>query len=437
MNRVQHRGYTLTKHGARWRWEARAAGRKIKRSFPTLEQATSALDAFLESRALDNRRESTAAHIAALGTGHITIAELCARWFAWKTGPRSDEPIGAATRHDYRYVIDHYIGTLIGSLDAATVSTNDLRREFFRVCPSRTKARFSRTVLKQAFRWAIEERIVGRRDNPVVDIRLPRREAHDGRNRRMDSVRTVTDEEIPKPGEVEQMLAWAAETGRSLWWLWVYITATLGLRPSETCALRREDFDAKAGVVRIRRSVPHPSDETARHPKTETSLRDLEVDADFFARVLPHLPSEGWVFDYAATPGRKPGRRTSTIPCWPAYVPCREMQKMRHALRLPDVFTPYCLRHFVATRLILAGRREIQVAKWLGTSVEMLQKVYAFHLDRDAQRTIGRTVTKLFDVPGTSGDSQPRRPKTHHRARPRAPATHSTKANPAAGASRS
>jgi integrase len=69
---------------------------------------------------------------------------------------------------------------------------------------------------------------------------------------------------------------------------------------------------------------------------------------------------------------------------------------MRRALGLPERYTPYSLRHFVATRLILQGKEEIQVAKFLGTSVDMLQKVYANHLDHAAQRDIGEAVTNLF-----------------------------------------
>ena len=66
------------------------------------------------------------------------------------------------------------------------------------------------------------------------------------------------------------------------------------------------------------------------------------------------------------------------------------------SLELSESYTPYSLRHFVATRLILQGKDEIQVARFLGTSVEMLQKVYANHLDHHAQRDIGEAVTHLF-----------------------------------------
>jgi integrase len=63
---------------------------------------------------------------------------------------------------------------------------------------------------------------------------------------------------------------------------------------------------------------------------------------------------------------------------------------------LSEAYHPYSLRHFAATTVILRGKTEIQVAKYLGTSVEMLQKTYANHLKRDAQRDIGDTLSELF-----------------------------------------
>ncbi len=69
---------------------------------------------------------------------------------------------------------------------------------------------------------------------------------------------------------------------------------------------------------------------------------------------------------------------------------------MRRALGLSELYRPYSLRHFVATRLILQEKEEIQVAKFLGTSVDMLQKIYANHRDHEAQCEIGEAVTNLF-----------------------------------------
>ena len=280
--------------------------------------------------------------------------------------------------------------------DAAAITTADLKREFFNVCSSRTGARFSRTVLQQAFRWGIEEQIVARRDNPSTDIQLARRTASDGRARKGTSIKAITDEQIPTPGEVQKMLMWAIETGRRDWWLWVYIDATLGLRPSEVCALQADDFNESKGIVLVKRSTPDRSDADDWHMKTDTSQRTLKVGPDFFASIKEHLPDEGWLFPARARGGGLPQRTHTATPCWPGDAPNREMRRMRRALGLSELYVPYSLRHFVATRLILQGQPEIQVAKFLGTSVEMLQKVYTNHLDFSAQRDIGEAVTNLF-----------------------------------------
>ena len=130
--------------------------------------------------------------------------------------------------------------------------------------------------------------------------------------------------------------------------------------------------------------------------KTETSRRTLKVGPDFFDTVRGHVPDEGWLFPARARGGGLPQRTHTATPCWPGDAPNREMRQMRRALGLSELYKSYSLRHFVATRLILQGKSEIQVAKFLGTSVQMLQKVYANHLDFDAQRDIGEAVTNLF-----------------------------------------
>jgi integrase len=392
MDAVTYGGYALSRHGKRWRFQARINGRKVKPSFATLGEAKSAINDLLAAKNAD----TGPAWLAELGEGHLTVAELCEKWFAWKTGPDSDEPIRPRTRRDYRRAIDVHIAPLIGSFDAATISTADLKRDLLRVCTSKTFARFCRTILLQAFRWAIEERIVARRDNPCTDLRLALRTASDGRNRKLASVKAITEDQIPTPGEIQKMLVWAIETDRREWWLWVYIAATLGLRPSEVCALQCEDFDDSRGLVIIERSAPDRSDPSDWSPKTQSSRRRLKVGPEFFGTVADHLPAEGWLFDARARGGGRPQRTHTATPCWPPDAPNREMRQMRRAVGLSERYTPYSLRHFVATRLILQGKEDIQVAKFLGTSVEMLQKVYANHLDHHAQRDIGLAVTHLF-----------------------------------------
>lgn len=399
----EHRGYLIRKHGRRWRFKVEGAWRP----YPSLDEAIRALNVVLEKRLTVDQPQVVARTVHTFGVGHLTVTDLCEAWFASKTGSHTDEPIRPRTTRDYRRAIDKHIAPLIGTHDAATISTLDLKRDFFRACTSRTFARFSRTVLQQAFRWAIEEQLVARRDNPCLGVKLVRRDGADGRNRKGTSIRAVTDEEIPTPAEVQKMLDWALEEGREVWWLWVYITATLGLRPSEACALRREDLDPAKRLVRVVRAAPDRSDPGDWHMKTETSRRILEVGPEFFDAVSSRLPATEWLFEARARGGGLPQRTHTATPCWPGDAPNREFRRMRRALGLPEIYHPYSLRHFVATRLILDGLDEIQVAKFLGTSVEMLQKVYANHIDRDAQREIGLAVTRLFgrDERGTAREA--------------------------------
>jgi integrase len=392
----EYRGYTIRPHGRRWRVQLRIEGRNRSVVRDTPEELKRALDAVLEDVQAYRSAARASADVATVGAGHMTISDLVEAWFAWKTGPDTDEPIRGRTRRDYRRAIDRHIVPEVGSRDAALVTGKEIKNDLLRPASSRTGARFARTVLNQAFRWAIEEELIARVDNPCEGIGVLKREHGDGRARKGDYIPAVADEDIPSIEEIEKMLEWCIETGRRSWWLWVYLTAKLGLRPSETCALQREDFDLKRGLVHIRRSTPSRFDTGDWHLKTPTSRRTLPIGKRFVSQIGPFLPESGWLFPARARGGGLPQRTHTATPCWPNDAPNREFRRMRRELGLSEAYHPYSLRHFAATTVILRGKTEIQVAKYLGTSVEMLQKTYANHLKRDAQRDIGDTLSELF-----------------------------------------
>lgn len=377
---VDHRGSRISRHGRRWRFKWGGTWR----SFPTLDLAKRAVATLVEARSAQRAQDAQIEYFHGIGLGHVSVAELCNNWLSWKlSATNTDEPIRPRTAKDYRRCIDSYITPLIGSRDAASITTSAIKAELIRPCSSRWGARESRSVLRQAFRWAIEEGTVARRDNPAVDIKITRRNAVDGRTRNRDNIRAVTDDEIPSGTEIEKMLAWCLETGHAAWWRWIFVTTWLGTRPSETSALQRSDLRPTLAVVHVRRAVPTwGSDDWML--KTEDSIRTLPVAPEFFAELLPGLPDGDWLF-----PGS--GRVHRNRPCWGETHPAHMIRVVRRKLGLSETYHPYSLRHYRATQLILAGKTELQVAKFLGTSVEMLQKVYANHLNRDAQRDIGST----------------------------------------------
>jgi integrase len=98
--------------------------------------------------------------------------------------------------------------------------------------------RNTRTILLQAFEEAVMRKLIP--ENPVRGQKLPSAKC--------------ADKDIPTKEEVAKMLLAGEEEDR-LWGLFVRITATLGTRRGETCALRWEDFDSGGQRVLIRRDA--------------------------------------------------------------------------------------------------------------------------------------------------------------------------------------
>jgi integrase len=104
------------------------------------------------------------------------------------------------------------------------------------------------------------------------------------------------DKDIPTTAEVAKMILAAGEED-ALWGLFVKITATLGTRRGETCALRWEDLDSSSQRVLVRRAACVSRDVlTVKVPKSGRS-RTLHIPSDAFCRGLEEFRSpKGFLF---------------------------------------------------------------------------------------------------------------------------------------------
>jgi integrase len=164
--------------------------------------------------------------------------------------------------------------------------------------------------------------------------------------------------------------------------------ALTGLRPEEWLALERRDIDREAGVVHVRRVFT--AGELKLVGKNTRSLRAVPLPA----RALEALDAIPARLDTRLLfPGERGGYLN--LNTW-------RSREWTPALRAAGLLQrgPYSLRHTYATWSIAAGVELYTLARFMGTSVEQLDRTYG-HLMPDA---IERTRARLDEFVGLLPD---------------------------------
>jgi integrase len=200
-------------------------------------------------------------------------------------------------------------------------------------------------TIKTAFKWAVRARLLSA--NPLAEVKIPSKPS-----RGMNVL--ISAEEHAK------LLALASP---SLARFLTVLYAT-GARPGEVAAITAENFDPKAGVVRLR---DHKMAHKGKHrviylpPEVVALLTEL-------AKENPHGP-------LLRTCWGNPWRGTAIV---------KEMIRLRERGGIPHV-TAYGYRHSFATDALANGVPDAQVAELLGHSgTAMLHRHYS-HLTARSQ----------------------------------------------------
>jgi integrase len=334
-------------------------GKSLRRSFLSEREAREFLNR------LHRREEDQAQRLR----GGLTVTDVVANWYRLHK-----LTLSPGTQRDYEGRIRRDIAK-IGALDAESLARNPRELKAFYASLSPTSARRLHAILRQAFQDALHHDEVSRNPCEVARPRKPR----------------TAEKLIPTPIEVEKIVI-AAEEESPTWGLFVNITATLGTRRGETCALRWEDFDFGSHRVAIRRSVCKgvngPTE--IKLPKNGRE-RSVLVGREFFQQILALHQKEGWVFSRGSRTAR---RRTGLAPWHPDW-PGHRFETMMERLALP--YTLHSLRHFVATQLLARGLPVTQVARFLGhKDPSVTMNLYANHIVDEVQRLMGEAAASLF-----------------------------------------
>ena len=359
----------IERRGRRYRVAKKIKGRLIRKSFTTLEDAVS----FLES--LNIQAASERAERETRAPAPLTVGDLVDRWFA---GHR--KRLQPGTEFDYAERIRRDISKIAHHDALELIRARSIPHDFYWNQRGPQSARNARTILNQAFEEAVLRRLLP--ENPARGQKLPP-------TRRLDK-------DIPTPEEVAKMIV-AAEEESPLWGLFVRITATLGTRRGETCALRWEDLDAERQRVLIRRAACVSAEGlTIKAPKSGRS-RTLHIPSDgFWAGLEGFRQPDGYLFrGWARDPDRRRRlERRGEETCWHVYTASRRFGRMIRGLGLlSENGRPYglhSLRHFVATQLYNRSKDWVQVAKFMGhRDPGITIKLYANHVVEAGQRELG------------------------------------------------
>ena len=354
---IEHRG-------RKYRVVKKIRGRPFRRSFDPLEEAI---------RFRDQLHRRLASPLRSGAHPPLTVGDVVARWYE---GHRKQLQPG--TQHDYAWRIRHDISK-IAHLDVADlIRDRSILHDFYWEQLGPQSARNARTILLQAF------------DEAVLRKEIPENPA---RGQKLPPART-SEKDIPTPEEVAKIIL-AAQEEDERWGMFVKITATLGTRRGETCALRWEDFDAARQRVLIRRAACVSTDVLTIKPPKSGRSRTLHIPSGgFWARLAPVRRPSGFLF-----PGwvRDPVRRqqlNGQEKCRHVYTASRRFGRtVRRLGMLSENGRPYglhSLRHFVATQLYNQSKDWVQVARFMGhRDPGITMKLYANHVVEAGQRELG------------------------------------------------
>ena len=303
-----------------------------------------------------------------------TVAGLLEDWmrsesYKWKDG----------TKVRYRGLVDHHIAPFIGSRMVVSLKARDIQAFYATLREQgRSEATISsvHSLLTTVFAYAIDVQEMELPKNPCDRVKLAK-------------VRRA-EVKIPSKVQIQDMLALAEDEAHPLAAA-VHLAVYTGMRRGEIVALTWEHVNLATGVLEVRQTRGYAGGVQTGSPKSESSNRDIDLDAKTVAVLQAHRIAQdghreamGSQYDdqdvVFATPGGNfyhPGTFTD-------LVASLSRRTGRH-VKFHD------LRHFHASEMINAGINVVTVSKRLGhASVSMTLNVYS-HLVGDSQRQAAAT----------------------------------------------
>ncbi len=228
-------------------------------------------------------------------------------------------------------------------------------------------------ALRQVLHYAVRAKLLD--ENPAVLVPNPEPKRR----------------EVPAFASLAEIEAVGEELSPQFGPLPVFVALT-GLRPEEWLALERGDVDRAAGVVHIRRVFT--DGQVKLYGKQSRSLRTVPLPLRA-AQALDALPPR--LDTRLLFPGERGGHLN--LHAWRSdeWTPAVKAAGLVHR-------SPYALRHTFATFGIAAGVSLFELARFMGTSVEQIDKCYG-HLLPDALDRTRQTLDLYLATDGEAADA--------------------------------
>lgn len=378
-----------TRDGAT-RWEVSHVDRDGRQRWETLPTLTAARKRRAELTAKPQHER--------LAVTRQTFAQAAEQWLALRqtSGRR---PLRPSTASYYAAALDRVLLPRFGrwqlaEVDADAISklTRDLEREgLHTIDPRRPKRPLGASAIRNYLKplqgvlaLAVRRRWIAANPFDVL--------TDDDRPRQAERTpaHEWTTEEITALLDAAQTLA-ARGVSKYDYTPLLRLTVVLGLRLGEVLGLQWQDFDEVAAQLHVRRQWLRSGEYGP--PKTARGVRTIDLPMQTVS-LLVALRGNVRTF-----PGVEDGRPIfashAGTPLGHRNVTRRGFESARDLAGLPAHLTFHDLRHAAASRLIVAGLPDTEIAYILGHDVETLRRVYSHLYDRAARAEARRAALAM------------------------------------------